>query len=195
MAVAARTIDDTLGRLSQRVAVKVGKLHHHHHHHCRRRRRRSRHHRWIDVQVKPEDVPLNLRGEGVTTHTMRLTWDQPIRWLWWWLSLFWWWWLSWWWLYWWLSWWWWWQHKTCPSRELSLLLFGDYPTQWAAQWNDNENSNYNNYQFLMVQPLNDDNGDQLILLWIGQTCVNFPNSVMFCLVDGELDVDGSLLRE
>ena len=30
-------------------------------------------------QVKPEDVPLNLRGEGVTTHTMRLTWDQPIR--------------------------------------------------------------------------------------------------------------------
>ena len=31
------------------------------------------------MQVKPEDVPLNLRGEGVTTHTMRLTWDQPIR--------------------------------------------------------------------------------------------------------------------
>ena len=36
MAVAARTIDGSLGRLSQRVAVKV----------------------------KPEDVPLNLRGEG-----------------------------------------------------------------------------------------------------------------------------------
>ena len=51
MAVAARTIDDTLGRLSQRVAVKV----------------------------KPEAVPLNLRGEGVTTHTMRLTWGPPIR--------------------------------------------------------------------------------------------------------------------
>ena len=51
MAVAARTIDDSLGRLSQRVAVKV----------------------------KPEDVPLNLRGEGVTTHTMRLTWGPPIR--------------------------------------------------------------------------------------------------------------------
>ena len=51
MAVAARTIDETLGRLSQRVAVKV----------------------------KPEDVPLNLRGEGVTTHTMRLTWGPPIR--------------------------------------------------------------------------------------------------------------------
>ena len=74
MAVAARTIDDTLGRLSQRVAVKVGKHHHHLH-------RRRRHHCIIiiDVQVKPEDVPLNLRGEGVTTHTMRLTWDQPIR--------------------------------------------------------------------------------------------------------------------
>ena len=51
MAVAARTIDGSLGRLSQRVAVKV----------------------------KPEDVPLNLRGEGVTTHTMRLTWGPPIR--------------------------------------------------------------------------------------------------------------------
>jgi len=51
VAVAARTIDETLGRLSQRVAVKV----------------------------KPEDVPLNLRGEGVTTHTMRLTWGPPIR--------------------------------------------------------------------------------------------------------------------
>ena len=51
VAVAARTIDDSLGRLSQRVAVKV----------------------------KPEDVPLNLRGEGVTTHTMRLTWGPPIR--------------------------------------------------------------------------------------------------------------------
>ena len=49
--MAARTIDDSLGRLSQRVAVKV----------------------------KPEDVPLNLRGEGVTTHTMRLTWGPPIR--------------------------------------------------------------------------------------------------------------------
>ena len=54
MAVAARTIDDSLGRLSQRVAVKV----------------------------KPEDVPLNLRGEGVTTHTMRLTWGPPIRYTW-----------------------------------------------------------------------------------------------------------------
>ena len=51
VAVAARTIDGSLGRLSQRVAVKV----------------------------KPEDVPLNLRGEGVTTHTMRLTWGPPIR--------------------------------------------------------------------------------------------------------------------
>ena len=51
MAVAARTRDNSLGRLSQRVAVKV----------------------------KPEDVPLNLRGEGVTTHTMRLTWGPPIR--------------------------------------------------------------------------------------------------------------------
>ena len=51
VAVAARTRDDSLGRLSQRVAVKV----------------------------KPEDVPLNLRGEGVTTHTMRLTWGPPIR--------------------------------------------------------------------------------------------------------------------
>ena len=49
--MAAKTIDDSLGRLSQRVAVKV----------------------------KPEDVPLNLRGEGVTTHTMRLTWGPPIR--------------------------------------------------------------------------------------------------------------------
>ena len=51
VAGAAKTIDDSLGRLSQRVAVKV----------------------------KPEDVPLNLRGEGVTTHTMRLTWGPPIR--------------------------------------------------------------------------------------------------------------------
>ena len=37
------------------------------------------HHYHYHTQVKPEDVPLNLRGEGVTTHTMRLTWDQPIR--------------------------------------------------------------------------------------------------------------------
>ena len=76
VAVAARTIDDTLGRLSQRVAVKVGKHHRHHHHHHHHRRQ---HDHFFDGQVKPEDVPLNLRGEGVTTHTMRLTWDQPIR--------------------------------------------------------------------------------------------------------------------
>ena len=47
--------------------------HHHHHHHD------LYHHYHYQAQVKPEDVPLNLRGEGVTTHTMRLTWDQPIR--------------------------------------------------------------------------------------------------------------------
>ena len=53
IAVAARTTDkkSVLGRLSQKVTVRV----------------------------KPEDVPLNLRGEGVTTHTMRLTWGTPIR--------------------------------------------------------------------------------------------------------------------
>ena len=83
MAVAARTIDDTLGRLSQRVAVKVGKHHRHHHRHHHHHHHRQHHHRqhdhFFDGQVKPEDVPLNLRGEGVTTHTMRLTWDQPIR--------------------------------------------------------------------------------------------------------------------
>ena len=51
IAVAARTVDESLGRLSQKVTVRV----------------------------KPEDVPMNLRGEGVTTHTMRLTWGTPIR--------------------------------------------------------------------------------------------------------------------
>jgi hypothetical protein len=51
IAVAARTVDESLGRLSQKVTVRV----------------------------KPEDVPMNLRGEGVTTHTMRLTWGPPIR--------------------------------------------------------------------------------------------------------------------
>ena len=49
--------------------------HHHHHHHDPY----HHHHYHYHTQVKPEDVPLNLRGEGVTTHTMRLTWDQPIR--------------------------------------------------------------------------------------------------------------------
>jgi hypothetical protein len=44
-------VDESLGRLSQKVTVRV----------------------------KPEDVPMNLRGEGVTTHTMRLTWGPPIR--------------------------------------------------------------------------------------------------------------------
>ena len=53
IAVAARTVENRLGRLSQRIAVRV----------------------------KPEDVPMNLRGEGVTTHTMRLTWGPPIRYL------------------------------------------------------------------------------------------------------------------
>ncbi|XP_059098877.1 tyrosine-protein phosphatase Lar-like isoform X3 [Tigriopus californicus] len=50
IAVAART-HDGLGRLSQR----------------------------INEKVKPQDVVLNLRATEVTTHTMTLSWGQPIR--------------------------------------------------------------------------------------------------------------------
>ncbi|XP_043282785.1 tyrosine-protein phosphatase Lar isoform X3 [Venturia canescens] len=50
IAVAAR-YKTTLGRLSQKVTVKV----------------------------KPEDVPLNLRATDLSTHSMILTWDAPLR--------------------------------------------------------------------------------------------------------------------
>jgi receptor-type tyrosine-protein phosphatase F len=50
VAVAART-HDGLGRLSQR----------------------------INEKVKPQDVVLNLRAQQVSTHTMALSWGQPIR--------------------------------------------------------------------------------------------------------------------
>ncbi|XP_059488383.1 tyrosine-protein phosphatase Lar-like [Neocloeon triangulifer] len=50
LAVAART-KTGLGRLSEKITVKV----------------------------KPEDVPLNLRAQDVTTHSMTLTWSPPIR--------------------------------------------------------------------------------------------------------------------
>ncbi len=50
IAVAART-HDGLGRLSQR----------------------------INEKVKPQDVVLNLRAQDVSTHTMSLSWGQPIR--------------------------------------------------------------------------------------------------------------------
>ena len=50
IAVAART-HDGLGRLSQK----------------------------INEKVKPQDVVLNLRAPEVTTHTMTLSWGQPIR--------------------------------------------------------------------------------------------------------------------
>lgn len=33
----------------------------------------------ITVKVKPEDVPLNLRAQDVSTHSMTLTWSSPIR--------------------------------------------------------------------------------------------------------------------
>ena len=49
--VPLRTHGDGLGRLSQRVEEKV----------------------------KPRDVVLNLRATEVTTHTMGLTWGQPIH--------------------------------------------------------------------------------------------------------------------
>ncbi|XP_015116835.1 tyrosine-protein phosphatase Lar isoform X1 [Diachasma alloeum] len=54
IAVAARykgRMLDTLGRLSQKVTVKV----------------------------KPEDVPLNLRASDTSTHSMTLSWTPPIR--------------------------------------------------------------------------------------------------------------------
>ncbi len=31
------------------------------------------------LQVKPQDVVLNLRAQEVTTHTMSLSWGPPIR--------------------------------------------------------------------------------------------------------------------
>lgn len=33
----------------------------------------------VTVKVKPEDVPLNLRAQDVSTHSMTLSWDPPIR--------------------------------------------------------------------------------------------------------------------
>lgn len=51
IAVAARYKNDVLGRLSQKVTVKV----------------------------KPEDVPLNLRASDTSTHSMTLSWTPPIR--------------------------------------------------------------------------------------------------------------------
>ncbi|XP_034939072.1 tyrosine-protein phosphatase Lar isoform X2 [Chelonus insularis] len=51
IAVAARYKNDTLGRLSQKVTVKV----------------------------KPEDVPINLRASDTSTHSMTLSWSSPIR--------------------------------------------------------------------------------------------------------------------
>lgn len=33
----------------------------------------------ITVKVKPEEVPLNLRAQDVSTHSMTLSWDPPIR--------------------------------------------------------------------------------------------------------------------
>lgn len=33
----------------------------------------------ITVKVKPEDVPLNLRAQDVTTHSMTLSWAPPIK--------------------------------------------------------------------------------------------------------------------
>ncbi|XP_060802396.1 tyrosine-protein phosphatase Lar isoform X2 [Amyelois transitella] len=50
VAVAARTADG-LGRLSEKVTVKV----------------------------KPEEVPLNLRAQDVSTHSMTLSWTSPLR--------------------------------------------------------------------------------------------------------------------
>lgn len=50
VAVAAR-LKNGLGRLSEKVTVKV----------------------------KPEDVPLNLKAHDVTTHSMTLSWNPPIR--------------------------------------------------------------------------------------------------------------------
>lgn len=51
IAVAARYKGNLLGRLSQKVTVKV----------------------------KPEDVPLNLRASDTSTHSMTLSWTSPIR--------------------------------------------------------------------------------------------------------------------
>ncbi|XP_044016557.1 tyrosine-protein phosphatase Lar isoform X5 [Aphidius gifuensis] len=51
IAVAARYKGHSLGRLSQKVTVKV----------------------------KPEDVPLNLRASDTSTHSMTLSWTPPIR--------------------------------------------------------------------------------------------------------------------
>lgn len=51
IAVAARTKNSGLGRLSEKVTVKV----------------------------KPEDVPLSLRAHDVSTHSMTLSWSPPIR--------------------------------------------------------------------------------------------------------------------
>ncbi|XP_031768758.1 tyrosine-protein phosphatase Lar isoform X4 [Galleria mellonella] len=50
IAVAAKTADG-LGRLSEKVTVKV----------------------------KPEEVPLNLRAQDVSTHSMTLSWSSPLR--------------------------------------------------------------------------------------------------------------------
>jgi receptor-type tyrosine-protein phosphatase F len=33
----------------------------------------------ITVKIKPEDVPLNLRAQDVSTHSMTLTWSGPNR--------------------------------------------------------------------------------------------------------------------
>ncbi|XP_059221332.1 tyrosine-protein phosphatase Lar isoform X4 [Stomoxys calcitrans] len=33
----------------------------------------------VNVKIKPEDVPLNLRAHDVTTHSMTLSWSPPIR--------------------------------------------------------------------------------------------------------------------
>lgn len=33
----------------------------------------------VTVKVKPEDVPLNLRAQDVSTHSMTLSWSPPIR--------------------------------------------------------------------------------------------------------------------
>ena len=33
----------------------------------------------VTVTVKPEDVPTELRAQGVSTHSMSLSWQQPIR--------------------------------------------------------------------------------------------------------------------
>lgn len=51
IAIAARLKNDKLGRLSEKVTVKV----------------------------KPEDVPLNLRAHDVSTHSMTLSWSSSIR--------------------------------------------------------------------------------------------------------------------